>query len=138
MKKQSFSGIVLEGQKLGRRLGFPTANLDPKVFNPSWDKGVYSAEVRYKVLDAQTEKANNNVLKFSKTFLAVLFYGPKTVGNVMNNSLELHILDFNENIYGKTLEVTLLEFIRKPIAFTSLDALVEQIKADIEVATKNI
>ncbi|MBP7741004.1 riboflavin kinase [Candidatus Woesebacteria bacterium] len=147
MKKYNFRAKVIEGEKLGRKLGFPTANMDPSIFDHSLQKGVYSAEVRYEISRENKESnANNpenktldgNNLLFSKPYLGVLFYGPKTVGQVLQNSLEVHILDFNEDIYGKIIEVKLLKFIREPIAFASLDALVDQIKQDILDAKKSI
>lgn len=125
MKKQIFKGKVIEGQKLGSKIGIPTANLDPKIFNSKWEKGVYSAEV--------TIGGNSN-----KKYLAVLFYGPKTIANEIKNSLELHVLDFNDDIYGKIIEVKLLKFIRGAMVFSDLDSLVTQIKKDIDVAKQSI
>lgn len=145
MKNFNFRAKVIEGEKLGRKLGFPTANMDPSAFDDSLQKGVYSAEVRYEVSreNKEIDKELDNDLdidtpRFSKPYLGVLFYGPKTVGKVLQNSLEVHILDFNKDIYGKIIDVKLLKFIREPIAFTSLDALVDQIKQDILDAKKFI
>lgn len=125
MKKQFFKGKVIEGHKLGSKIGIPTANLDPNLFNSEWKIGVYSAEVA---------TSSNPEIKH----LAVLFYGPKTIANETKNSLELHILDFNENIYGEIIDVELLTFIRGAMTFSDVNALVTQIKRDIEVAKKSI
>ena len=73
MKKYCFNGKVIEGQKLGRKIGFPTANLDPNLFDSSLEKGVYSAKVVYK----------------NKKYQALLFFGPKTIRQEIKNTLEV-------------------------------------------------
>ncbi len=125
MKNQIFKGKVIEGLKLGRKIGIPTANLDQNLFNSEWDTGVYSAEVT--IEDAPEKK-----------YLAVLFYGPKTIANETKNSLELHILDFHADIYGKEITVSILKFIRGAMIFTDVNSLVFQIKKDIEIANNSI
>jgi len=125
MKNQFFKGKVIEGFKLGRKIGIPTANLDPKVFKSDWKKGVYAVEV----------SIGDN---FDKKYLSVLFYGPKTIAHETKNSLELHIIDFDENIYGQEISVSLLKFIRGVMVFSDVKSLVVQIQKDIEVAKNSI
>ena len=120
IKNYCFEAEVIEGQKLGHKLGFPTANFNPDFFPTSIKKGVYSADVTYG----------------EEKYLGVLFFGPKTTFGEVKNVLEVHILDFDENIYEKTIGVCLKSFIRKKKSFPSADLLVSQIKKDILVAKK--
>lgn len=115
----SLCGTVVEGDRLGRTLGFPTANLDfdTLVLPPS---GVYAAHAK---VDGATHRAVVNLgtrptLKSPKPRLQV----------------EAHLLDFNADIYGKFLELTFMDKLRDEQKFPSLDALKGQILADIERA----
>lgn len=109
----SLTGIVEQGNGDGRKLGFPTANL--RLFAPLLlEHGVYAAWIE---IDG-------------KKHTSVLHYGPRLVFNETHPLFEVHILDFEENIYGKTATVTVTHFIRGTMNFDSLDALVEQMKKD--------
>ena len=120
MKNYSFTAKIIEGQKLGTKLGFPTANFNPEFFPKSIKKGVYSAKVIYD----------------EKEYLAVLFFGPKATFGEVKNVLEVHILDFDKNIYGDEIGVSLIDFIRGNKKFISAKASVKQINKDILVAKK--
>ena len=109
---------VSNGQHLGRSLGFPTVNQALSAESSPLRKGVYLTQTKI-----------NGQIK----------YGVTNVGNrptVSENSLvcETHILDFNGSLYGKTLKVEFIEFIRDEKKFDSLDELKEQIKKDAETA----
>jgi riboflavin kinase/FMN adenylyltransferase len=67
---------------------------------------------------------------------AVLNWGIKPSLNGKNELLELHILDFSENLYGKNLEIEILDKIRDEQNFGSLEELKEQIKKDIQLCLK--
>ena len=110
---------VINGQRLARQLGFPTLNqpLSEKMAIPRY--GVYLSRVR------QIEKG----------------YGITNVGMrpTVGGSLlcaETHIFDFSGDLYGKTLTVELLEFLRPERPFPSVDALREQVEADIREARR--
>lgn len=110
-------GVVIEGRKLGRQLGFPTANvaLDESALIES---GVYLSRVS---LD-------------NRVYLAVTNIGTNpTVGSVTQRS-ESYLLDFDGDIYGQTIEIKLCEKIRSEMRFESVDALRDQIAKDIEFA----
>ena len=99
-------GVVVSGKQLGRKLGFPTANLrlyDPMKLVPA--KGVYLTEVE--VLGAH-------------------HWGMTNVGDI----LETNIFDFNEDIYGLDLSVRFRRHLRDMRSFDSLDALAAQLAAD--------
>lgn len=110
-------GLVVHGQHLGRLLGFPTANLsipDELIIPLS---GVYNGL-------AQID---------SKVYHAVINIGKRpTIGDLKKDLVEVHILNFNEDIYGKELEITFLSRIRDEMKFVSLDELKVQIEKDCE------
>ena len=113
----SLTGVVVAGNHLGRTIGFPTANLrlyEPLKLIPG--RGVYAVDVE--VL-GQRYRGMTNI-------------GTKpTVGGTFT-TIETHILDFSEDIYGLPLKITFLRRIRDEICFPSLDALKEQLAKDRE------
>ncbi len=115
------SGIVIKGAQLGRTIGFPTANIiyPPLIQIPY---GSYAVEV----------ELNNFKYK------GVMNFGIKpTVNNPQKMPLaEVHIIDFNQDIYGEMINIKIRDFIRKEQKFDSLDELKAQIKKDIEVCLK--
>lgn len=114
------TGVVVGGNKIGRMLGFPTANLlvdsDLNVVN-----GVYTASV---TVDGHLFNAVANI-----------GYKP-SVGSAGGRVLEVHIFDFDKTIYGWQISVELLDFIREERTFGSLEALRTQIEADKKIAEK--
>jgi riboflavin kinase/FMN adenylyltransferase len=113
----SIPGPVIEGYKTGQKIGFPTANLDTsRVKIPGI--GVYAVSIKH-----QGTKYNGVVnVGFNPTF------------NRDTLSVEAHIFDFEEEIYGQEVEVVFIRRIRSEVKFKSADQLVEQIKKDIKAA----
>lgn len=107
---------VIEGQKLGRTIGFPTANLTYPEKIVKIPYGVY-------FVSANGHKA-------------VLNWGVKPTIGGNKESLEVHIIDYNENLYGKTLRVEFIQKLRDEKRFTSLEELKQQIEKDIEECLK--
>jgi len=113
----SIVGPVISGHKTGQAIGFPTANIDTsKVQIPG--TGVYAVRMIYQ---------NNS-------FGAVANIGFNPTFHRDRLSVEVHIFDFNQVIYGKEVEVEFISRIRSEIEFKSKDELVVQIKKDIEAA----
>jgi riboflavin kinase / FMN adenylyltransferase len=110
----SISGKVVHGAKRGRELGFPTANIHIKHERPALT-GVYAVK-----LDGLNAVANLGVRP--------------TIAGVPKLSLEVHILDFNQDLYGRHVHVEFLHKIRDEMKFSGLDALKAQIAMDITVA----
>lgn len=115
----SLSGVVVEGNHLGRTLGFPTANMaldEPLLLIPRC--GVYSSVV--------------NIPDGGQCFLSGMTnVGVRpTVGGSGSLTVETHIFDFDEDIYGRRIHVEFLERIRDERRFPSLDALRAQLRAD--------
>ncbi|MCR6638948.1 MAG: bifunctional riboflavin kinase/FAD synthetase [Sporocytophaga sp.] len=111
----SVKGKVVEGKKLGRELGYPTANIeveDPEKILPA--DGIYTVLVKV------AGKIYGGMLS--------LGFNPTVEGK--GRSMEVHIFDFNKNIYGETVEVSFLEFLRFEAKFPNLEALIEQLKED--------
>jgi len=113
----NLSGIVVGGHRRGRDLGFPTANLQPdKVLIPM--NGIYAVRL---LLDGQVRQG-------------VLNIGSNPTFSDNTLSIEVFIIDFNEDIYGKRLEVLFIDRIRDEIKFGGPALLVEQIRKDVETA----
>ena len=112
-------GIVIEGNKLGRTIGFPTANINYPAGKVEIPYGVYSSTV-------MVDGVNYN---------AILNYGKKpTISlNNVNPVAEVHILGFNNDIYGQKIEVCIQKMIRSEIKFESIENLKQQIIRDIEL-----
>lgn len=111
-------GRVKYGKQLGRTLGFPTANIAlQRQVNPV--QGIYAVKVRF---------------KNGKIYQGVANIGQRPTINGTSQLLEVHIFEFNQNIYGQCLEVELCYKIRNEQRFPSLDALKRQIWADAETA----
>lgn len=106
-------GLVISGQRLGGTLGFPTANIIADSFKAQ--NGVYIAKVE----------------GLDKTHHGVANLGTRPTIGTSKRLLEVHILDLNEDIYGRRLRVTLLSRLRDETKFESLEALAEQIHCDI-------
>jgi riboflavin kinase/FMN adenylyltransferase len=111
-------GIVNEGKKLARQLGFPTINIKtkPHIIKPKF--GVYKSQVF--------------IPSLNQTFAAVTNFGIKpTIDDLKIPIFESHIFNFDQNLYGKKVRIELIDFIREEKKFASLDELREQIKKDV-------
>jgi riboflavin kinase/FMN adenylyltransferase len=123
----SVFGTVIRGTSLARKMGFPTANINPhhEVLSPS---GIYAVHVIF-----NKDKLNGVCYigrrpTFSMQSLAVRIKNLKHV--------EVHIFNFNKDIYRKKLEIQFLKKIREEKKFASLSPLVAQIKKDIKLTRK--
>ena len=106
-------GVVAAGLKLGRTLGFPTANMTlGELVEPR--KGVYAVKA---VVDGRVMPGVAN-------------YGRKPTVGAPAPLMETHLFDFNGDLYGRTIEVRLIAFIRDEKKFDGLDALKAQIATD--------
>ena len=111
----SLTGKVIDGFKVGRKIGFPTANISLESSDkliPNW--GVYAVRVLWNKL----------------TYKGMLNIGTRPTLNGTKVSIEVHILDFYEDIYNQTIEIEFLKKIRDEQKFKSVDELIEQLKKD--------
>lgn len=116
------SGVVSDGRKLGRTIGFPTANIYPGADKLMPRNGVYFSKVR--IWDK--DKVRN------KEYAAISNVGCKpTVSEEPVMGVETFLYDFEDNIYGQVIEVELLAFHRPETRFESVEALKCQLQMDI-------
>ena len=120
-RKWSIKGKVQKGKQLGKKIGFPTANIDIKNYVLAC-QGVYAVRVK-----AQKSK---NYIKG----IANLGYRPTF--NEKKILLEVHLFNFSGNLYNKDLTVEFLKFIRKEKKFKNVNQLRKQIKNDLIIARK--
>jgi len=119
----SLRGVVVRGEARGAHLGFPTANLmvgDPTKLVPP--AGIYAVR---------------GVLT-SGSYTGALHIGPRPTFKGSPPSVELHLLDFSGDIYGEEVRVEFVEYLRKVRPFDSVDALVAQIREDVEAARRAV
>jgi riboflavin kinase/FMN adenylyltransferase len=111
----SISGEVIKGEKLGRVLGFPTANIDIDSHHklvPA--EGIYAVHVHYGM----------------QVFQGMLYIGNRPTLNGVHRSIEVNIFGFNRDIYGERLKIDLIKLLRKDSKFHDLEALKEQLHKD--------
>lgn len=111
------SGQVVKGDQLGRKLGYPTANL--------------YVEETYKLIPRDGIYAVNILLE-NRRLQGMLYIGHRPTVNGMARNIEVNIFNFHEDIYYERLTLELLRFIREDRKFDSLDALTRQIGKDQE------
>jgi riboflavin kinase/FMN adenylyltransferase len=112
-----FEGLVIEGNKLGRTLGYPTANLQietPEKLIPG--NGVYAVIAS---VDKSTYKAMMNI-------------GVRPTVDGKKRMIEVNLFDFNQDIYGKTLRVYIKKYLRGEVKFNGLEELKNQLGIDKE------
>ena len=117
----SIEGIVQKGRQVGKKIGFPTCNIDIKDYVLA-KPGVYAVRV--------LRKNNSKYLKG----IANLGYRPTF--NQKKILLEVHLFNFSGNLYNKYLSVEFLKFIRKEKKFKNVNQLRTQIKTDLKIAKK--
>jgi len=131
-----FEGLVVDGNKLGRTLGYPTANLhiqDADKLVPG--NGIYA--VRVKIVDRETVivddgEVDNNLQSpiANLQYKGMMSIGVRPTIGVSERTIEVNIFDFNENIYGKTLRVYVKKYLRPELKFNSLEELTDALAQD--------
>ena len=117
----SIDGKVQKGRQVGKKIGFPTANIDIKNYILA-KPGVYAVRAR--------KIKNSNYIKG----IANLGYRPTFNGKKI--LLEVHLFNFSGNLYNKYLRIEFLKFIRAEKKFKNIDQLKKQIKIDLLIAKK--
>jgi riboflavin kinase/FMN adenylyltransferase len=111
-------GMVVEGQKLGRKLGFPTANIDLERAQVIPKDGIYATRVEVG----------------GKRLMGACSIGLRPTVDGKERTIEVYLLDFDGNLYGKMLDLDFVARLRDEAKFGSLEDLVEQIGKDVEDA----
>ena len=118
----SIEGTVQKGRQQGKKIGFPTCNIDIKDYVIS-KPGVYAVKVKRK---------NSN-----KSMKAIANLGYRPTFNQKKILLEVHIFNFSGNLYNKYLSIEFTKFIRKEKKFKTVNQFRKQIQSDLKIA-KNI
>ena len=113
----SIAGKVLHGDKKGRTIGFPTANLKMKRVKVPVN-GVFAVQVTIK----------------NQTYAGVANIGHRPTVNGQRTQLEVHLFDFDQNLYGQFISVALVHKIREEMKFDSFEQLHQQIQQDAKKA----
>lgn len=114
-------GRVVEGDKRGRTIGFPTANIPITHYQPP-KLGVYAVRVGLHV--------NHSTIWVD----GVANYGNRPTFDKKDVLLEVHLLDFDDDLYSQKIRVAFVEFIREEKKFSGIDELETQIHKDVETA----
>jgi riboflavin kinase / FMN adenylyltransferase len=117
-----YAGKVLEGNHLGRTIGFPTLNLDPAILPDNQQEGVYASTIRYD----------------NRSYIGALYVGPRLVMDETKRVLEIHLLNFDQIIYGKSIRFQLGRYIRDVQDFGSFEELKIQLIADRKAVEKAV
>lgn len=113
------AGTVVQGQQLGRTLGFPTANLALEVQQVVPKDGIYAALVS---------------LQDGRRLGGACSIGNRPTIEGAGRSIETFLFDFEEDLYGQKMELRFLRYLRPEIKFDSLEALIAQMQIDVLIA----
>ncbi len=138
-----FEGLVVDGDKLGRKLGYPTANLkitdEEKIH---LGDGIYAAYVEFRVsgfgfrvgvnILGKDSSGNNSKLRTqnSELYKGMMSIGFRPTVDAKKRVVEVNIFDFDKEIYGETIRIYVKKYLRAEIKFNNLDELVKQIGQD--------
>lgn len=134
-RKSIYSSYVFHGNKAGRSIGFPTLNLDPSALPPDTKPGVYASFV-YLNNPASTEKISLKTSEIEKPIQGALYFGPRLVMNETATVLEIHLLNFNQELYDQKIWFVTKDYIRDVIHFKSLEELTLQLTIDCKNVSK--
>lgn len=119
-----FDGIVVEGDKVGRTIGYPTVNLRPVKENKVMPReGIYCVKVKHE----------------DEEYYGMMYHGFRpTLSEGIQRALEVHIFDFNKSVYGEKITVGFLKRLRDDKKFSGKEELIAQIDKDKEDSLKYI
>ncbi|RZL50636.1 MAG: bifunctional riboflavin kinase/FAD synthetase [Pedobacter sp.] len=131
----SINGPVIKGDKIGRTIGFPTANIFvEETYKLIPSDGIYAVTVE---MNEDFEERNYDFELAAKnsqptTYRGMAYIGQRPTINGMTRNIEVNIFDFNREIYGQTIKMNFLKFLRHDVKFTGLEALTQQLHQDKE------
>ena len=117
------NGVVVGGMNLGEKIGFPTAN-------------IHVSET-YKLVPKTGVYIIKSTIK-GKVFFGMMNIGNRPTVNGKHQTIEVHFFDFNDNLYGKTLTIEFLYFLRDEKKFDGIESLANQLKKDKKKSLKYI
>ncbi len=111
----SLSGRVIKGDQLGRKLGFPTANIDvDSHYKLIPAEGIYAARIEHE----------------RRSYGGMLYIGNRPTVDGSTRSIEVNIFGFAQDIYGQNLKVSFIKFLRGDVKFNDLESLKQQLQED--------
>jgi len=115
--QKSYSGIVVKGLGNGKKIGFPTLNIKLIDNELSIEVGVYVVTINIQ-----------NVI-----YKGMLYVGSRPTLNLKEKSIEIHVLNFEENIYNEQISFQIWQKIRDEVRFENIERLMEQLHHDKEM-----
>jgi riboflavin kinase/FMN adenylyltransferase len=131
----SIFGRVIKGDKIGRTIGFPTANIFvEETYKLIPGDGIYAVTVEMEEVKENVEDGADPSTLNLKTlaFKGMAYIGQRPTINGMTRNIEVNIFDFNREIYGQDIKMNFLKFLRHDVKFTGLEALTIQLQKDKE------
>jgi riboflavin kinase/FMN adenylyltransferase len=132
----SIFGRVIKGDKIGRTIGFPTANIFvEETYKLIPGDGIYAVtvEIDSEVRSPESEALNPKPSTLNlKPYEGMAYIGQRPTINGMTRNIEVNIFDFNQEIYGQDIKMNFLKFLRHDVKFTGLAALTVQLQKDKE------
>lgn len=125
------TGTVEKGDQIGRQIGFPTANLNVHESHkliPAY--GIYAVEVDIYPHVPHVVSGDFQETEILKRGIGMCYIGTRPTVDGMNRKIEVNLLDFDEDLYSRTVRIRFKKFIREDERFDSLQALQHQIKED--------
>ena len=117
------NGFVVNGKKIGGKIGYPTANIDVKE--------------EYKLIPKVGVYVVKSLIE-NKTVYGMMNIGNRPTVNGKHQTIEVHFFDFERDLYGKNLKIELIYFLRDEHKFNSLDSLILQLKEDEQTSRNYI
>ncbi|WP_145856791.1 bifunctional riboflavin kinase/FAD synthetase [Pedobacter suwonensis] len=133
----SIFGRVIKGDKIGRTIGFPTANIFvEEIYKLIPGDGIYAVTVEMSS-EFEVERSEAGILQAPSsepktTYQGMAYIGQRPTINGMTRNIEVNIFDFNREIYGQDIKMNFLKFLRHDVKFTGLEALTVQLQKDKE------
>lgn len=140
----SIYGPVIKGDKIGRTIGFPTANIFvAETYKLIPGDGIYAVTVEMDLeiesqnskVESENTEVNGTLSPFNSqpsTFRGMAYIGQRPTINGMTRNIEVNIFDFDREIYGQNIKMNFLAFLRHDVKFTGLEALKLQLQQDKE------
>jgi riboflavin kinase/FMN adenylyltransferase len=132
----SIFGRVIKGDKIGRTIGFPTANIFvEETYKLIPGDGIYAVTVEMSAEFKEDSESTNRLQTPEsglRTYKGMAYIGQRPTINGMTRNIEVNIFDFNQEIYGQDIKMNFLKFLRHDVKFTGLEALTVQLQKDKE------
>lgn len=127
----SICGPVIKGDKIGRTIGFPTANIFvEETYKLIPGDGIYAVTIEMNADSRDKSLAPSTLNLQSSTFRGMAYIGQRPTINGMTRNIEVNIFDFDKEIYGQSIKMNFLKFLRHDVKFTGLAALTTQLHED--------